>query len=261
MRDIVDLDRYPLDRPGSGAWRDLVARMQGELADAGMFDLPGFLRPEAINRTLDTLGALWPSQSFEHRRRHNIYFRPEVEGLERGHPALAEVETASHTLTGDQIEGDLRALYEWEPFAAFLAAAMGKERLFVMDDPLADLNAIEYRAGEALNWHFDRSEFTTTILLQAPDAGGVFEYRPGLRSEEEPNYAGVARLLRGEDAEMRRQVLVPGTLNVFRGRNTAHRVTPVEGSTARRVAVFSFYDRPGVRMTPDTQRGFYGRAA
>ena len=63
------------------------------------------------------------------------------------------------------------AIYEWPPLAAFLAAVMGKPALHVMADPLARLNVMAYRAGEALNWHFDRSEFTTTLLLQAPEAG------------------------------------------------------------------------------------------
>ncbi|MEY5037223.1 MAG: hypothetical protein RL472_329, partial [Pseudomonadota bacterium] len=108
---------------------------------------------------------------------------------------------------------------------------------------------------------FDRSEFTTTILLQAPDQGGLFEYRTDLRSETDPNYDGVARMLAGQDPEVQRVKLVAGGLNVFRGRNTAHRVTPVEGTTDRRIAVFSFYDRPGVRMTDEEQKGFYGRAA
>ncbi|EPX83253.1 2OG-Fe(II) oxygenase superfamily [Rubellimicrobium thermophilum DSM 16684] len=138
---------------------------------------------------------------------------------------------------------------------------MGKPALHAMDDPLARVNVMEYRRGEALNWHFDRSEFTTTILLQAPEAGGLFEYRRDLRSPEDPNHEGVARLLRGEDPELRRIRLEPGALNIFRGRDTAHRVTPVEGDRPRLVAVFSYFDRPGVRMTPDEQRGFYGRAA
>jgi hypothetical protein len=48
---------------------------------------------------------------------------------------------------------------------------------------------------------------------------------------------------------------------VFRGKNTAHRVTPVQGDTTRIIAVFSFYEKPGVRFTEEEQRGFYGRAA
>ena len=68
-----------------------------------------------------------------------------------------------------------------------------------MPDPLARVNVMSYREGEALNWHFDRSEFTTTLLLQAPKAGGAFEYRSDLRTDTDPNYAGVARLLSGQD--------------------------------------------------------------
>jgi protocatechuate 3,4-dioxygenase beta subunit len=112
-----------------------------------------------------------------------------------------------------------------------------------------------------LNWHFDRSEFTTTLLLQAPEAGGAFEYRTDLRSAEDPNYDGVARLLTGQDPDLQSITLEPGTLNVFRGKNTAHRVTPVQGETTRIIAVFSFYEKPGVRFTEEEQRGFYGRAA
>ncbi len=120
---------------------------------------------------------------------------------------------------------------------------------------------MEYRASEALNWHFDRSEFTTTLLLQAPDGGGNFEYRSDLRSDDDPNYEGVAALLEGRDQKVERLHLSAGTLNVFKGKNTAHRVTPVEGDHARIIAVFSFYDRPGVLFSEEERIGFYGRAA
>lgn len=130
-----------------------------------------------------------------------------------------------------------------------------------MEDPLARVNAMQYRAGQALNWHFDRSEFTTTLLLQAPEMGGEFEYRTGLRSEDDPNYDGVAAMLHGEDAQVKRITLEAGTLNVFKGRNTAHRVTPVEGDTARMISIFSFYDRPGVVFSDEERIGFYGRAS
>ena len=261
IADIVDLDRYPLDRPGSPAWQALVDRARADLAAEGMYDLPGFLRPAAIAATLDTLQPRFATASYRHARRHNIYFRKTVEGLPPDHPALAEFETVGSTLCADQIEGGLATLYDWPGFAAFLAATMDKPALHPMADPLARLNCMRYQAGEALNWHFDRSEFTTTILLQAPEAGGRFEYRKDLRSEDDPNYEGVARLLAGTDPQARRITLSAGALNVFRGRNTAHRVTPVQGRTARVISVFSFFDRPGVRFTPEEQLGFYGRTA
>lgn len=260
MQDIIDLDADPLDKPGTQGYDALVARCRRALHRDGMFDLAGFLRPKALEQALAEVAAK-QHQAFTHARDHNIYFRKEIPGLAPDHPALKPFRTANHTLCADQIGGVLERLYEWPAFAAFLAACMEKPALYTMDDPLARLNVMTYREGEALNWHFDRSEFTTTILLQAPEQGGLFEYRTDLRSDIDPNYDGVAKMLAGMDPEVQRVKLVAGGLNVFRGRNTAHRVTPVIGDTARRIAVFSFYDRPGVRMTPEEQKGFYGRAA
>ena len=109
-----------------------------------------------------------------------------------------------------------------------------------------------------MNWHFDRSEFTTTLLLQAPEAGGAFEYAKDLRSDSDPHYDGVADLLTGKTHTTQMEVDA-GTLNVFKGRNTAHRVTPVQGNTARMIAVFSYFDRPGVNFSDQERLGFYGR--
>lgn len=261
MHTILDLDRYPLDRPDSPEWRALVDKARADLAADGMFNLPGLMGPTALQSAVAELKPRFDSEAFTHARSHNIYFRKEVEGLPADHPALTLHNTKSHTLCADQIAGPVRALYEWPEFARFLAAAMGKDHLFTMADKLAAVNAMAYREGEALNWHFDRSEFTTTLLLQAPDQGGEFEYRTDLRSDTDPNYDGVARLLRGQDPALQSIRLVPGTLNVFRGKNTAHRVTPVKGKTERIITVFSFFDRPGVIFTPEEQIGFYGRAA
>ena len=261
MQDILDLDRYPLDRPDSPEWRALVERARADLARDGMFNLEGFLKPSAGKVAIGELAPRFASDSFTHARRHNIYFRKDVPGLAADHPALREFETRNRTLCGDQVGEVLTRLYEWPEFARFLAEAMGKPALYTMDDPLARVNAMAYGEGEALNWHFDRSEFTTTMLLQAPEAGGEFEYRSDLRTEDDPNYEGVARLLAGEDPARQSIALAPGTLNVFKGKNTAHRVTPVKGERPRIIAVFSFYERPGVRFTSEEQIGFYGRAA
>jgi hypothetical protein len=239
----------------------MVANAKSELAEHGMFNLPGFLKPAAQSAAVAELAPRFAADAFTHARKHNIYFRKEVPELAPDHPALTLFETINKTLCGDQIGGSIKALYEWQPFATFLAATMDKPALFTMDDPLARVNAMQYGKGEGLNWHFDRSEFTTTLLLQAPEKGGAFEYRTDLRSAEDANYDGVARLLTGQDPDLQSITLEPGTLNVFRGKNTAHRVTPVEGDRTRIIAVFSFYEKPGVRFTEEEQRGFYGRAA
>ncbi|MCP5367700.1 MAG: 2OG-Fe(II) oxygenase [Hyphomicrobiales bacterium] len=261
MQDTIDLDRYPLDRPGTPAWEDLVANCRRTLDADGLFNLPGFLRPAALAAAVAEVRPVLDTAAFTHEREHNIYFQPRVEGLAADHPALTRFRTRNRTVCADQMGAALVVrLYEWPPFAAFLAAAMGKARLWTMDDPLARVNVMAYGDGDTLNWHFDRSEFTTTLLLQAPEGGGAFEYAKDLRGDGDPNHDGVARLIRGQ-APTTVLPLEPGTLNVFRGRNTAHRATAVRGATPRIIAVFSYYERPGVTFSAEERLGFYGRAA
>ncbi|MGX9146154.1 HalD/BesD family halogenase [Mesorhizobium sp. 128a] len=262
MKDILDLDRYPLDREGSPGWQRLVDSSVAALEADGMFNLEGFLRSGVAEKAVQQIQPVMAARSHVHKRMHNIYFKPDLPELAPDHPALRKVETISHTVCADQIPGStVLAIYEYEPLLRFLAAAMGKSRLHVMQDPLARTNVMAYCAGEALNWHFDRSEFTTTLLLQAPEQGGEFEYRTDLRSDDNPNYDGVARLLEGRDPEAKILRLKPGTLNVFRGKNTAHRVTTVQGERERMIAVFSYYEKPGVVFSDEERVGFYGRSA
>jgi predicted 2-oxoglutarate/Fe(II)-dependent dioxygenase YbiX len=262
MRHVLNLERYPLDRVGSAEWQALVDRCMADLAENGMFNLEGLLLPGVAEQAVAGIQPVMDTKSHIHKRLHNIYFKPAIPELYAGHPALREVETVSHTVCADQIpESVVLAIYEYEPLLQFLAATMGKTSLHVMQDPLARVNVMSYREGETLNWHFDRSEFTTTLLLQEPEAGGEFEYRSDLRADDDPNYDGVARLLEGRDPDVKSLRLKAGNLNVFRGKNTAHRVTTVRGNRERMIAVFSYYEKSGVMFSDEEKLGFYGRAA
>ena len=260
MQQFVDLKQYPLDGLSDPAGLDFIAECQNQLEDQGMFNLVGFLHPEAIDQILSEVVPLFDDQAFKHARRHNIYFDPDPPGLAADHPARQEFQTFNHTICADQIADSLLCrLYEWPPMRQFLAAVMGKPELHLMADPLARVNVMAYEHGEALNWHFDRSEFTTTILLQSPQTGGEFQYCRNLRTDDDPNYDGVAQMLAGQDKDVVTMALEPGTLNIFRGKNTAHRVTDIEGDTPRVITVFSYFEEPGRLFSDEERLGFYGR--
>ena len=259
MDKLVDLEKYPLHRLESAAGQRLVARCIDDLERKGMFTLKGFMRRPVIGEILPGLLQKLEHESFFHNREHNIYFSEDITDVAADHPALVRVNSVNHTLCGDQLAAELIQVYRWRGLTDFLAQVMGKPGLYPMDDPLACANILGYYEGEGLNWHFDRSEFTTTLLLQAPREGGGFEYRRALRSDQDPNYDGVARLLRGEDHEIATLKLGAGDLNVFKGKNTAHRVTPPVGDQARLVTVFSYYETPGRMFSDEENLGFYGR--
>lgn len=258
--DFLDLQTFPLDQPDTPEYAALVARCKAEMAAGGMFNLDGFMRPEAAAAEATAHGPKMASESFNHCRTHNIYFQKDVPGLPADHPALMLHETSNNTLCSDQLQGSRVAqIYAWGPLLRFLAEVMEKPALYPMDDPLAAFNVMAYAEGQALNWHFDRSEFTVTLLLQAPEEGGAFEYRTNLRSAEDPNYDGVAKMLNGQDRQVQTMFVMAGTLNVFKGVNTPHRVTPVKGPTPRMISVLTYYEQPGAMFTKTEQLGFYGR--
>ena len=262
MKHLIDLDNFPIDRLNSQAGQSLIDRCRDEIAQNGMFNLEGFVVDKALTKIVQQLDPELEKHAFVHQREHNIYFRDDIHDIPQNHPALRRNKTTNHTICADQIRNcALNHIYEWPPLTEFLARVMDKKHLYVMDDPLARINVMAYYENEGLNWHFDRSEFTTTLLLQSPESGGIFEYRENLRSDENPNYDNVGRLLEGKDPHVKTMDLNAGTLNVFKGKNTAHRVTAPQGPRPRIVSVFSYFERPGVRFSNQEQEGFYGRVA
>ena len=261
MNHLLNLDRYPIANLGEADGKALVRRSVECLMRTGILTLPGFVLEETIRKINEDLKPVLARSAFRHTRHHNIYFDDSFDQIPPNHPALRQGMTMNHTISGDQIpDNPICKIYQWPSLVKFLSTILKKKALYIMSDPIAALNVLEYRPGEpALNWHFDRSEFTITILLSSATFGGKFEYRSSLRTKRNPNYDGIAALLTNRDSQVQTLSLEPGTLCVFRGVETAHRVTPVNGQVSRIVAVFSYYERPDVRFGSTELLGFYGR--
>jgi hypothetical protein len=80
-----------------------------------------------------------------------------------------------------------------------------------------------------------------------------------LRSDDDPNCDGVAKLLRGQDDQVKTLEVGAGILKMFVGKNTGHKVSAIRGTKERMIAVFSYFDRPGLVFTKEDQIGFHGR--
>ena len=94
--------------------------------------------------------------------------------------------------------------------------------------------------GGCKQWHFDSGRMVTTLLLQAPEAGGVFEYVPELRSDENENFEEVRKVLDGDLSRARQIKLEAGTFSLFRGHYSMHHVTEVQGDRTRIQAILGF---------------------
>ena len=260
LADAIDIERYPIQDLEGPAGRALVERCRSELAELGACGLPGFVRRDAAERIVDEVDDI-RAQAFRTETTHNIEFSGREAELDPDDPLAIQVRSAKSLIAYDQIPPScpLVPVYESDELTRFVGAALEMDPIYRQADDLGALNVMVYDPGDELGWHFDNSDFAVTLMLQAPSGGGGFEYVPMLRTPEDANATGVARLLHGDRAGVRSMDQEVGTLTLFRGRLSPHRVTPVEGSTPRINAVLSYARDPDARLTPSARRIFFGR--
>lgn len=259
---LADLGVYPVDRPGSAGYHELVARCRTQLAETGASILPGFLRPDTLAAALESADATLVAAA--HRStidNGSPYLELPSDEWPEGHPRLMHGPTTLGATAYDRFpaEDPIRRLYESDAFMTFLADALGRDRLFRYDDPLGALNLAVMIDGDQLWWHFDQTDFVVSIALQSSTAGGNFECVSLLRSADDERYDDVARVLTGEDTPAIDVPMEPGTLMLFEGRHSLHRVTPIRGDVPRLVALLAYDTKPGT-CSSELLRAFrYGR--
>jgi len=261
-QDLVDLDRYPIDRPESAEGAALVARLRRDLDETALALLPGFLRPEAVAGMAAEASALAPGAHYRDKLR-TPYGWMDNAGFPEDHPRRALHKNRGGTLTRDMFAeaGPILSLYLWDPLTELVRRALGFEALFRSDDRWLSLEVHVEGEGDQLAWHYDTNDGVVSLLLQEPDRGGRFEYVPFIRDEEDENYAEVARVFSGTSTLVRQPPMAAGTFVLFRGRRSLHHVSPV-GRTAkpRLIALFSYDRRPGMVFPEATVRSVIGPA-
>jgi 2OG-Fe(II) oxygenase superfamily len=261
LDQIVDLGRYPIHELDGPDGQALVAHARTALHAVGACDLPGFLRPEAISAAVDSALSV-RAKAYRTEQTHDIEFSGlAAESLTADDPRRTRIRSGKEGTALDDIPADspVRTVYESDELTAFVGAALEIDPIYRSEDPLGALNYMYYAPGDELGWHFDGADFVVTLLLQGSEAGGTFEFAPMLRSADDRNDEGVRTLLAGTSERVQTMSGEPGTLALFRGHWSPHRVTPVEGSRTRINAVLSYAVAPGHRLGEETYRLFYGR--
>ena len=260
VASLVNVAQYPMEELDTSAGRALIARCRNSLDESGSLVLPNFVTPAATAllaaeaRGLD--GAV-----HQYHVDHTVYFEPRDESVPESHPRRRLVRTDKGSIPYDLIPSSalLRRLYEWDPLLAFVAAVLDEAHLYRHGDPMAALNINVHDPGQQLGWHFDRTDFAVTLSLQQSESGGMFEYVPNLRSANEENYDGVAEVLAGNCDAIQSLPAKSGTLTLFRGHYSLHRVSPGDGPSKRLMAALSYVREPGVVFSSYARKLFYGR--
>ena len=255
LNTIVDLRLYPLDQ---AAFR---VQCKNTFEKNDVLVLPGFLTSDTVNHIVIE-GNTSHDKAYFTNSDHNIYLKPTDPEFAADHPRNRLVSSSKGCITTDQIPDDsvLRTLYENAAFKAFLCEILNESALFDYADPLSSINLHYAAHGQELGWHFDNSSFAITLLIQKPEAGGVFEYVKNVRDADrgEMSYEQAGEILDG-NAPVKTLSMDAGALVLFRGRNSLHRVTPTQGDITRMLVVLAYNTEPGIALSESARMTFYGR--
>jgi predicted 2-oxoglutarate/Fe(II)-dependent dioxygenase YbiX len=72
------------------------------------------------------------------------------------------------------------------------------------------------------------------------------------------NFEGVSAVVDGRSTVDHLDI-DPGTLVLFRGRNSMHRVTPIIGNRQRILVVLAYNSEPNIALSETARQTFYGR--
>jgi hypothetical protein len=255
LTNVIDLEHYPLKVD------DFRTECKRTLDENGALVLRNFVKPAAIG-SIQSEGEVNQHLAYYTAKNHNIYLEPSDPQYPADHPRNREVASSKGCITTDQIpDGSLlHTLYDSTEFREFLCAVLGETELYEYGDAMSSINLHYASEGQELGWHFDNSAFAITLMIQKPENGGAFEYAKDVRDADggEMNYELAGEIL-DRNVPTKTLAMDAGALVLFRGRNSMHRVTPVQCNRTRMLVVLAYNTEPGISLSESARMTFYGR--
>jgi hypothetical protein len=259
LRSLVDLDSYPLfaleSRPERlDAWRS-------QLKATGAAELPGFLTPTGVAAMVAEARSL-AERAYRSGGIGTAYLTLPDNSAPVGHPTRWLGPYGLGAVAYDLMprESLLRRLYEWDPVKDLIEAILDRGPIYRYADPFGALNLAVMAAGDQLQWHFDQTDFVVSLAIEPSESGGDFEVATLIRSAAEERYDAVAGVLDGSDhSPVVTLPMTAGTLLIFEGRHSLHRVSPVQGETPRLVGLLAYDTEPGTMGSELLRQNRYGR--
>ena len=258
--DMVDLLRYPIEDITSSEGVTFADSCRQRYLQSGLCVLPDFIKPPSLDALRDEANRE-SGKAFFCDSTHNAYLTEDDPHRPSDDVTKHQESTVVGSVAFDELDADalLRRLYLWDPLKDFIGHVLGKSPFYRFADPLGACSINVFVNGGKHGWHFDESEFTVTLMLQQPRHGGSFEYVPRIRGLPNEKQI-VASALRGERDHVLKLPFNPGTLLIFGGSLTLHRVTVVTGSLKRLVPVLCYSEQPDQKNSDAVRTLFWGRA-
>lgn len=259
LSELVDLTHYPLS--DDEAFAAIADRSRNQLRESSFASLPGFLRAGAAEQMTNEVLSVLP-RAYRREQSFSAYDESTSGQYASDHVRRRRHLNRQFVVPTDVMSksGMLRTLYGSDILTRRIAQMLDEPALFQLADPVMACTSTVMYEGDTHGWHFDLNDFVVSILLQAPVAGGSFDFAPNIRADGEENYAAVAAAMDGHSQAVRSVKVEAGTLLLFCGRRALHCVPPVSGEIPRVIALFSYDRKPGVRYSAETYARVIGRS-
>jgi hypothetical protein len=257
---LVDLERYPVRNPDSERYRTVVAQARRQIREHGAAEIEGFVSPAGVEALVRDADALAP-RAHASGGQGTAYLEFPDFSLPEDHPRLRFADYRVRAVAYDITPPDspLRRLYEWDPMKDLIEAVLDRGPIYRYADPFGALNLAVMGEGDQLQWHFDQTDFVVSLAIQSAEEGGDFEVVPRIRSADDERYEEVSAVLHGDRTGVETLPLRAGTLLVFEGRYSLHRVSPIVGSRWRHVGLLAYDTSPGTMGSDLLRADRYGR--
>ena len=260
-RDIINHALYPIDESDAQARQGIIERIKDELADDGCAVIRNFFSSAGLAALLEEANQRKPEAYYSQSKECNVYLNDGDTALGADHPRNVLLPRTNGFITADLFGPETASyrLYHWQPLKQFLTECLGKDQLYLYEDPVSNMIVNLGRPGQQFNWHFDTNEFTITMLLQPASSGAYFEYVPDLRNAQDECYGDVKKVLEGDRGRVKRLELNAGDLQFFLGRFALHQVTENTGDNDRLLLIMSFSEQPGMIGSMVRVKNLYGK--
>ncbi|MGI9374255.1 MAG: HalD/BesD family halogenase [Hyphomicrobiales bacterium] len=258
--NLVDLERYPIADLSQGTGAAFLRDCQEHMETHGWCNFDGFIHPDALVLLEDEANTLLPTAETLTIKR-TIYQGAVNPCAPEGDPRRAEYVHVARQLADDQIPADtlLQRLYCSEILTELVRRVQNKATLYRCADEFQALNVVSLEPKSWHRWHYDTTECTITLLLQAAEKGGEFAFIPNSMRDDGEDREAVSKLLDGDLSVAQTFNRGAGTFTLFRGGYSLHGVTKVEGSRPRVTAIMTYSEEPNAVLSDELNIRIYGK--
>lgn len=261
---MINYNKYPINTPSSSEYNDLVKVCIEQLGRQGFVSLKNFLKPHRVNSLVSSILSLERQGiGFYSKETHNVFLEGNdsvsIGGQEKNslhlHPRHVQLKSSKLLINAKDLApcaAGLNELFHSAIFLKFICDVLQIMELYPSTDEYGKYYANIFHEGDGLNFHFDRSEFSISLILQPADEGGKFQFVPSSRDviegwQEMPlNIKDLQCALNATSPATKSMIvqepeLTAGDLYLFHGQNSLHRVSEV--TRGKRVNIILTFNR------------------